>query len=144
MYETHIKTALWWAYDIPGNLGWILYLAGLGKFLVNGGITAHLPAAVLLTVPALCMLIGIAELIGERICKLDRKLPAIRLWRGFGSLTCGGLAGAVLSALTLHSNLSTANGILMLAGGVLCFVFAGLIAVSFKKSEVVDPDDRHI
>ena len=113
MYESNIKNALWWAYDIPGNLGWILYLAGLGKFLVNGGITAHLPAAVLLTVPALCMLIGIAELIGERICKLDRKLPAIRFWRGFGSLTAGGLSGAILSAVTLRNNFSTANGILM-------------------------------
>ena len=133
MYETKIKTALWWAYDIPGNIGWILYFIGYGKFIAKGGFTAHLSAGLLLAVPALLMLIGIIELVSERIHKLDRKLPAVRFWRGFGVLTFGGLLAAVLSAVTLQSNISTANGILMLIGGTLCFVFAGLIAVSFKK-----------
>ena len=133
MYETKIKTAMWWAYDIPGNIGWILYFIGCGKFIAKGGFTVHLSAGLLLAVPALLMLIGIIELVSERIHKLDRKLPAVRFWRGFGVLTFGGLLGAVLSAVTLQSNISTANGILMLIGGTLCFVFAGLIAVSFKK-----------
>lgn len=81
------------------------------------------------------MLVGIAELVSERIHKLDRMLPSVRFWRGFGALTFGGLLGAVLSAVILQSNISMANGILMLIGGVLCFVFAGLIAVSFKKQK---------
>lgn len=124
---------MWWTYDIPGNIGWILYFIGCGKFIAKGGFTVHLSAGLLLAVPALLMLIGIIELVSERIHKLDRKLPAVRFWRGFGALTFGGLLGAVLSAVTLQSNISTANGILMLIGGTLCFVFAGLIAVSFKK-----------
>ena len=135
MYESKIRTALWWVYDIPGNIGWIIYLIGFGRFLAKGGFSAHLSAGVLLAVPALLMLVGIAELISERICKLDRKLPAVRFWRGFGALTFGGALGAVLAGVTLRNNSSMANGILMLIGGALCFVFAGLIAVSFKKQK---------
>lgn len=133
MYETKIRTGLWWAYDIPGNIGWILYFIGFGKFIARGGLAEHLPAGLLLAVPALLMLIGIIELISERIHKLDRILPAVRFWRGFGALTIGGLLGTVFSAVTFRSNISTGNGVLMLIGGALCFVFAGLIAVSFKK-----------
>ncbi len=135
MYETNIKNALWWTYDIPGNIGWILYLIGIGRFLAKSGFS-HFGLAVLLIIPALLMLLGVIELVSERICRLDRKLSAIRFWRGFGALTFGGLLGAVFSAVTLRSNYSTANGILMLTGGILCFVFAGLIAVSFKKVRV--------
>ena len=135
MYESKIKTALWWAYDIPGNIGWIIYFTGFGRFIAKGGFSAHPSSGILLAIPVFLMLIGIIELISERICKLDRELPAVRFWRGFGALTFGGLLGAILSAVTLRSNISTANGILMLIGGVLCFVFAGLIAVSFKKQK---------
>ena len=134
MYESKIKTALWWAYDIPGNTGWILYFIGFGKFAAKGGFAADFPTGILLAIPTLLMLIGIAELVSERIQKLDRILPAVRFWRGFGTLTFGGLTGAVLSAVTFRSNISTANGIMMLIGGILCFVFAGLIAVSFNKN----------
>ncbi|MBR2284116.1 MAG: hypothetical protein IJ874_06835 [Ruminococcus sp.] len=135
MYESNIRTALWWAYDIPGNIGWILYFIGFGRFIAGNGFSAHLPAGLLLAVPVLLMLAGIIELISERIHKLDRTLPAVRFWRGFGALTFGGALGAVLSAAVLHSNISTANAVMMIAGGVLCFVFAGLIAVSFKKQK---------
>ena len=135
MYETKIRTYLWWAFDIPGNIGWIFYFIGFGKFVAKRGFAAHLSTGILLVIPALLMLIGIMELVSERICKLDRILPAVRFWRGFGVLTFGGLLGAVLSAVTLQSNISTANGTLMLIGGALCMVFAGLIAVSFKKQK---------
>ncbi len=135
MYETKIKTALWWVYDIPGNIGWILYFIGFWKFIAGSGFSAHLCSGILLAIPAFLMLVGIIELVSERIHKLDRKLPAVRFWRGFGALTFGGVLGAVMSAITLQSNISTANGILMLIGSVLCFVFAGLIAVSFKKQK---------
>ena len=102
---------------------------------ISAGFTAHIPSGVLLAIPVLLMLIGIIELISERINKLDRRLPVVRFWRGFGALTFGGFLGAVLSAAMFHGNISTANGILMLIGGALCFVFAGLIAVSFKKQK---------
>ena len=29
IYETKISDARWIAYDIPGNIGWILYFVGL-------------------------------------------------------------------------------------------------------------------
>ena len=133
MYESNIKTALWWTYDIPGNIGWILYYIGFWRFLTKNGTSANILTAIILAIPAFLRLIGIIELISERICKLDRILPAIRFWRGFGMLTLGGASGAILSAVTLHSNYNTTNGILMLTGGALCFIFAGLIAVTFKK-----------
>ena len=31
IYETKISDARWWAYDIPGNAGWIAYLICLAK-----------------------------------------------------------------------------------------------------------------
>lgn len=133
MYETKLRTALWWAYDIPGNIGWILYFVGFIRFIARGGLLAHPTVGILLTLPVLLMLTGIIELVSERIHKLDRLLSAVRFWRGFGALTFGGLAGVILSAVTLRGNISTANGILMLTGGALCFVFAGLIALSFQR-----------
>lgn len=78
-------------------------------------------------------MIGIAEMISERIAKLDRILPAVRLWRGFGALTFAGLLGAVLALLTMKNNLNTANAVMMTAGGVLCFTFAGLLLIKYKK-----------
>lgn len=105
----------------------------MGGFASKGGSAGDLSVGILLAVSALLMLIGIAELVSERIHKHDRKLSAIRSWRGFGALTCGGSQGAVFSAVTFRSNISTANGILMLVGGALRFVFAGLIAVSFNR-----------
>ena len=70
MYETKIKTALWWAYDIPGNIGWILYLIGFWKFAAKGGFSTNLPVGILLVIPALLMIIGIAELVSERSISL--------------------------------------------------------------------------
>ncbi len=136
MYETKITTPRWIAYDIPGNIGWILYLVGYGKMLVNQGFSEHMFTSILLTIPVVLILIGIAELISERIAKLDRVLPAIRLWRGFGALTLAGLLGAVLSLLTMKSNLNTANAVMMTAGGILCFVFAGLLMSGYKRKEI--------
>lgn len=135
MYETKISTARWMAYDLPGNVGWILYFVGLGRFLTKGGISQHLIAAIFLIIPAVLMLIGIIELISERIAKLDRVLPAVRLWRGFGALTVGGLLGIPISAATANANISTANWLIMLLGSVLCTIFAGLLLIGYKKQK---------
>ncbi len=133
MYETKISSSRWILYDIPGNIGWILYLVGYGKMLANQGFTEHPLTSILLTIPVVLIVIGIAEMVSERIAKLDRILPAVRLWRGFGALTLAGLLGAVLSLLTMKSNLNTANAVMMTAGGILCFVFAGLLLIGYKK-----------
>lgn len=39
MYESKIRTALWMAYDLPGNIGWLLYFVGLG----HGGLAVLQP-----------------------------------------------------------------------------------------------------
>jgi high-affinity Fe2+/Pb2+ permease len=136
MYETKISTPRWIAYDIPGNIGWILYLIGFGKLIVNHGFSEHWLTSILLSIPVLLIVIGIAEMISERIAKLDRTLPAVRLGRGFGALTLAGLLGAILSLLTMKSNLNTTNAVMMIAGGILCFVFAGLLLIGYKRKEM--------
>lgn len=135
MYETKISTPRWMLYDVPGNIGWILYLIGYGRFIANKGFSHETAAAILLTLPVILIVIGIAELVSERIAKLDRVLSFVRLWRGFGALTVGGALGAVLALLTFGSNISSANAVIMAAGGVLCFVFAGLLLIGYKKTE---------
>ena len=133
MYETKISTARWIMYDIPGNIGWIMYLAGYGRMLAAHGLSQHLLTSILLTIPVILIIIGIAEMISERIGKLDRILSAVRLWRGFGALTLAGMLGAVTALMTMKCNLNTANAVMMIVGGILCFVFAGLLMTGYKK-----------
>ena len=144
MYETKISDGRWMAYDIPGNLGWIAYFTGLllsflkkPEFMDSRVLFALLLVAV---IPALMMLIGILELINERIHNLDRSLSKKRLYRGFGMLLFGGIAGTVLSALALTYGLITGRGglayvWLMLCGGILCAVFAGLLFMGYKRND---------
>lgn len=128
LYETKISDARWWAYDIPGNAGWILYFACVARMLRKG---VGLFAAVAL-LPAALMLTGIAELVSERIAGLDRILPQKRLLRGFGALTLGGVLGAIVSAVGLRAR---KNSPWMLLGSVLCAVFAGLLFKGYKRME---------
>ena len=79
IYETKISDARWWAYDLPGNAGWIAYLVCLVKGLKRGLNGFNMAALV----PAGWMLLGVGELISERIAGLDRVLPKHRLLRGF-------------------------------------------------------------
>lgn len=90
MYRTNISEARWIVYDIFGNIGWLTYhivlakcLAEKPEFMASGGLTAVVILAVL---PALLMLVGLLELINERIHKLDYVLPKSRTYRGFGAL----------------------------------------------------------
>ena len=105
MYESKIRDARWIAYDLPGNAGWIAFLAGLILCAVKRPeITGNNAISAFLILDLLCaaaMVVGVIELISERIQKLDRVLPRRRLYRGFGALTFGGLAGAVFSLLAL-------------------------------------------
>ena len=132
LYETKISDKRWYVYDVPGNVGWIAYIvcAILG-FAKHGEYTALNMIAI---VPAVFMLVGVAELISERIAKLDRILPLSRLLRGFGAFTLGGLLGCVIGivAACLHFN---ATYLIMAIGGALCFVFAGLLLIGYKKKK---------
>ena len=77
------------------------------------------------------MLIGVGELISERIAGLDRVLPGNRLFRGFGALTAGGLLGIPMAILGIKRNKKQAAA--MLAGSTLCAVFAGLLLAEYRK-----------
>lgn len=133
MYETKISDARWIAYDIPGNIGWIAYIIGVILLLVN----QVKVISIISVIPAVLMMIGIAELIRERIAKLDRVLPKTRLYRGFGALTLGGALGIITSAIAVIIAVMNGSGclyqIMMLIGAILCFIFGGLLFKGYKK-----------
>ena len=129
IYETKISDARWWAYDIPGNAGWIAYLACLFQSLKRGLNTFNMAALL----PGGLMGLGVGELISERIAGLDRVLPKRRLLLGFGALTAGGIGGMLVSVIGLATQKEKKNPAIMLAGSVLCAVFAGLCWQGYKK-----------
>ena len=129
IYETRISDERWWAYDIPGNAGRIAYLACLFHSLRRGLNTFNMAALL----PGGLMLLGVGELISERIAGLDRVLPKRRLLRGFGALTMGGIGGIVVSALGLAAQKEKKHPAIMLMGSLLCAVFAGLCWQGYKK-----------
>ena len=141
IYVTEISNARWIAYDIPGNVGWIIYIFCLARcfsiksdFISSRGLSGIMVIAVL---PAVLMMIGIAELVSERFAKLDRKLPRVRLLRGFGALVLGGILGMVVSMLGLIYGYYIGESELlfiwlMLIGSLLCFVFAELIYKTYR------------
>jgi hypothetical protein len=79
------------------------------------------------------MLLGVGELISERIVGLDRVLPKRRLLRGFGALTIGGIGGMTVSALGLSMQREKKYPAIMLLGSLLCSVFAGLCWRGYQK-----------
>ena len=140
MYKTDITPTRWIVYDIFGNVGWIAYYVVLVKcfaekpeFMQYWGLAA---VAVLAIIPAL---LGLVELISERIQKLDYILPKARVYRGFGALSLGGITGAAVALIGIVYALIVGAGedicylYIMLAGGVLCAVFAGLCFKRYKK-----------
>ena len=142
MYETKISDARWWAYDIPGNVGWILYIVCLIQCFVKQPAFMQTPlvriSLVVGILPAIAIAVGIAELISERILKLDRILPKKRLYRGFGALTWGGFGGIVVGLSALFAGVRAGYSLgdckclaLLAVGGSLCGLFAGLILKTF-------------
>ena len=81
-YKTAISDARWIAYDIPGNVGWIAYFVCVFRGLREKKDSYNIASAL----PGVLMLIGVGELISERIAGLDRVLSGKRLFRGFGAL----------------------------------------------------------
>lgn len=142
MYESKISTARWIAFDIPGNAGWIAFAVGLAQcFAKWPEIMEDRGIFVLLLLDLLCaaaMAVGLVELLCERVRRLDRVLPKKRLYRGFGALTAGGLAGMLLSLAALATAL--AKGLdgweylgVLSGGGLLCFLFCGLLFREYKR-----------
>ena len=143
VYESCISTARWLIYDVPGNVGWIMYLICLIQCFVKHPACMDIPFVRLLLLigilPAIAMLVGITELISERILKLDRVLTRKRLYRGFGALTWGGFAGGIVGANALFAAMRSGYSIKechllipLTVGGMLCALFAGLILKTFR------------
>lgn len=146
IYESHISTVRWLVYDVPGNVGWILYIVCLIRCFVQRPAFMEIPLVLisLLTgiLPAIAMVAGIAELISERILKLDRILPKKRLYRGFGALTWDGLGALIVGLTGLFAGLRGGYSvgeckllILLAVGSALCAVFAGLIFKTFHPQK---------
>lgn len=142
IYESEISTAKWLIYDVPGNVGWILYIYQLICLFMNCPGYMEIPlvriSLVIGFLPAVAMLVGIVELISERMQKLDRILPKKRVYRGFGSLTWGGFGGVVIGLNALFASLRSGYSVeecqslmLLAVGGALCGLFAGLIFKTF-------------
>ena len=129
LYETKISDERWWAYDIPGNAGWIACLACLFHSLKRGLNTFNMAALL----PGGLMGLGVGELNSERIAGLDRVLPKRRLLRGFGALTLGGIGGMIVSALGLAAQREKKKPAIMLIGSALCALFAGLCWKGYQK-----------
>ena len=147
IYESNISTARWLIYDVPGNVGWIIYLVCLTQCFVKRPAFMNIPLVLISLLigilPAVSMLVGIAELISERILKLDCVLPKKRLYRGFGSLTWGGFGGIVIGLNALFTSLRAGHSIeecklilLLTLGGTLCTLFAGLIFKTFHLQKL--------
>ena len=95
MYETKISDKKWILYDIPGNIGWILFYIGIFNLLFKMFSIVYLISLI----PTIMIFIGLCELINERIKKLDRILPRIRFFRGFGLITYGSYIGIICSII---------------------------------------------
>ena len=130
-YKMTLTDVQWWCYDIPGNIGWIIWIVCNIKALMEG---LNL-FSILMLIPTILMLIGVVELISERIAKLARVLPKIRLYRGFGSLTLGGLLGIPMAVTGLILKTQENRPWWLLAGAVLCALFAGLCFRGYKRME---------
>lgn len=141
IYVTDISNARWMTYDIPENVGWIIYIVCLVRcFVVKSDFISSwglFGIIVISVIPAIFMIIGIAELVSERMAKLDRRLPKVRLLRGFGALVLGGIFGMAVSVLGLVYGYCIGERSLlliwlMLLGSLLCFIFAELIYKTYR------------
>lgn len=120
LYESKISTTRWIVYDIFGNLGWIAYYIASYRLIKSGVVTSYS------LLPAVLILIGLVELISERIARLDFVLPRVRLYRGFGALTLGGICGAVYGAVCFAAGRGPQT-LWLAGGGALCGLFGWLL-----------------
>lgn len=132
LYKSDISNGLWLALDLPGNAGWIVYLVFLVKCLLHG-VGAYWIA---LAIPAIPMLVGVGELISERISRLDWVLPKKRLWRGFGALTFSGILAAIIAGIGcfLFPEAPVHGWMLwMTLSGILLVAVSGYLFARYKK-----------
>jgi len=141
-YESKISTPVWWIHDQIGNAGLILYYVGLilsfvkkPEFMNNKGMFAIMIISI---IPAILFLIGVIELVSERINKLDRILSKTRLYRGFGAIVIGSFLGLITSGIGIIYGYQITNSSLlyvwiMVIGSILAIVGVVPIFVRYKK-----------
>ena len=129
-YEMQISDARWWSYDIPGNIGWIIWIVCTIKGMLWKKVNVLSAVSI---IPGVFMIMGVIELICERIQKLGRILPGKRVIRGFGALTLGGVLGIPVAVVGIIKTADKKRYAWMLAGSVLCSVFAALCFKGYKK-----------
>ena len=145
IYETKISNGMWIFYDIPGNVGWILYTVAFILMLVKqpeyleNPMVGNLFVAGWLPIGLNVMAIG--ELLSERMLKLDRVLSQKRLYRGFGSLVMSAILGLLVSVPMLVINFGNGYGIAaqryvveLLAGSILLLLFGWLLFYGYKRT----------
>ena len=71
-YKTTISDTRWIAYDIPGNIGWIIWLV----CVIRGIREKKDVYSITSVLPGVLMLIGVGELISERIAGIETYYPS--------------------------------------------------------------------
>lgn len=142
LYENKISNVRWIAYDIPANLGWIAYITVLVLIFTNGAECSKSILTYFGVIPAVWLLIGIGELIGERIDKLDRVLLLRRLLRDFGVITIASLLGGLLSTVSFIVDLTHGHfclyHLVMTVGGFVCGMLALLLFKGYQRKVCVE------
>ena len=141
------KSAKWLALGLLSDLGWIAYFAGFALYMAGGadglGTVAISVTFLLNGLAVLAVIIGILEIISQRIRKIRRTVQRADLIFGFGFVVFGGLAGFLLSGvsavidifLKYETGICFAAQIIMAAGGLVCFAFGWPILRSFQPEE---------
>ena len=129
------------------DAGRIAYLTGFVLYLTNGadGLgTVALSATFLLNCLAvLAVVVGIMEILSQKIRKLNRTIKRGDLIFGFGFVVFGALGGCLLCGasavidilLKYETGMCFASQLLMTVGSLVCFAFGLPVLRSFKSDQ---------
>lgn len=147
MYESNISDKKWLTLGLVSDVGWLMYFAGLALYMLNGadGLGTVIISALFLLngLCVLAVLVGIIELILQRVRKLSRRLKRSQLVIGFGLVVYGALGGFLFTGASVvidilfgyEIGMCLAGQCLMAAGAFICFAFGLPIMRSFRPEE---------
>ncbi len=142
VYETEMTGTGRVVCDLCLNIGWMVYFVTLMLIFVKRSDLISYPVIFGMLIasafPAVVMLLGLAELISERILGLVKELPRGRLVRGYGLLIWAGAGGsAVSAAAAVYGLLATQAGLgyvfAMLFGAVMCALSAWIVFRGYSE-----------
>ena len=144
IYTSELSGAKWLTLGLLSDAGWIAYFVGFVLYMANGadglGTTALSVTFLLNCLCVLAVMIGIIEIISQRIRKLRRTIQKGDLIFGFGFTVFGSLGGFLSSGasavmdilMNYESGMCFAAHIVTAAGALTCFAFGLPILRSFK------------